>query len=197
MRRVRTAVLISGTGSNMVKLVEAAQDPTYPADIVFVLSNRPGAPGLARAQAMGIETAVVDHKAFATRDAFDAAVHAQLAARDIELVALAGFMRVLTPYFTRQWEGRMINIHPSLLPKHRGLDTYRRALEAGDTEHGATVHWVTAELDAGETILQQSYPIPGNATVADLQALMKPVEHSLYPKALELAANCVRDIYPA
>ena len=197
MRRIRTAVLISGTGSNMVKLAEAAQDPAYPAEIVFVLSNRPDAPGLAKAQAMGIQTAVVDHKAFATRDAFDAAVHAELSVRDIELVALAGFMRVLTPYFTRQWEGRMINIHPSLLPKHRGLDTYHRALEAGDTEHGATVHWVTAELDAGETILQQSYPIPGDATVADLQALMKPVEHSLYPNALEIAARRVRDIYSA
>lgn len=176
----------------MVALAEAAQNTDYPADIVFVLSNRPAAPGLQKARAMGIETAVVDHKQFRTRDAFDAAVHAELVSRDIELVALAGFMRILTPYFTRQWENRMINIHPSLLPKYKGLDTYRRALEAGDSEHGATVHWVTEDLDAGGIIAQRSLPIPRGATPESLAADLKPVEHTLYPEALAVAAKSLR-----
>lgn len=191
--RVRTAVLISGTGSNMVALAEAARAPDYPADIVFVLSNRPDAPGLAKAQALGLETATVDHKTFRTRDAFDAALHAELAARDIELVALAGFMRILTPAFTREWAGRMVNIHPSLLPKYKGLDTFRRALDAGDSEFGSTVHWVTEDLDAGKIIGQIALPVPEAATPDDLAALLKPAEHSLYPEALRVAAEAVRN----
>src|SRR5581483_10354842 len=155
MARKRVAVLISGRGSNMVALIEAAKDTAYPAEIVLVLSNDPAAAGLQRAAAAGIPTAVVDHKTFGKdRQAFERARQGELERHRIELVCLAGFMRLLTPWFVRQWQGRLLNIHPALLPAFKGLDTHARAIAAGVKEHGATVHFVVAEMDAGPVILQ-------------------------------------------
>ncbi len=151
VRRRRTAILVSGRGSNMTALIEAARDPAFPASIELVLSNRPDAGALPRAADARIATACVDHKAYADRETFERAVHATLKSHRIELVCLAGFMRVLTPWFIGQWEGRLLNIHPSLLPSFRGLHTHERALEAGVRLHGATVHYVVPELDAGRS----------------------------------------------
>ncbi|MGL4440096.1 MAG: phosphoribosylglycinamide formyltransferase [Bosea sp. (in: a-proteobacteria)] len=183
--RTRTAVLISGSGSNMLALAKAAQDPAYPAEISLVLSNQPDAAGLGKAATMGIATAVVDHRAFGPdRHLFDDAVHAMLVRHGIEFVALAGFMRILTPGFVQKWQGRMINIHPSLLPRFKGLDTHARAIEAGDAEHGCTAHWVVPDLDAGEIIAQVSVPVLAGDTEATLGARVLAQEHCLYPKAL-------------
>lgn len=190
--RVRTAVLISGAGTNMEALVRAARAPGYPSEIVLVLSNRPAAGGLARAEALGVATAVVDHRAHPDRGTFERAVHAELEARDVELVALAGFMRVLTPWFVGRWAGRMVNIHPSLLPRYRGLNTHSRVLEAGDAEHGATVHWVSEDLDGGEIIAQAGFSVPPGATPDTLAELVRDVEHTLYPAALRTAAASLR-----
>lgn len=188
MTKTPTAVLISGGGSNMLALVRAAKADGHPADIRLVLSNNPDAAGLARAAALGVESLALDHRPFGKdRPAFERALDAALAERSIGFVALAGFMRVLTPWFVERWQGRLVNIHPSLLPKHRGLDTHARALAAGDAEHGCTVHWVTAELDAGGVIAQAKVPVlPGD----DAKALAERVlaeEHRLYPDALATA----------
>ena len=190
-RRVRTAVLISGAGTNMQALVRAAEAEEYPADIVLVVSNRPGAKGLELAREMGIEALAVDHKAFADREAFEWELDAKLEAACVELVALAGFMRVLTPWFVRKWEGRLVNIHPSLLPKHKGLHTHRRVLEAGDARHGASVHWVSEALDAGAVIAQSYFDVPAGADEVDLAKRVQGLEHILYPKALGIAARKV------
>ena len=147
MPRLRTAVLISGRGSNMLALVDAARDPDYPADIRLVLSNRASAAGLEAARERGIEALALPHRNYPDRASFDAALSAELKARGIELVALAGFMRILTAGFIADWPGRKLNIHPSLLPKYPGLDTHARALAAGDAEAGCTVHLVTEALD--------------------------------------------------
>src|SRR6185503_9625129 len=148
MTRKRVAILISGRGSNMAALIEAAKAPDYPAEIALVVSNAPDAAGLARAKENGIATEVVAHKPFGKdREAFDRAVQAVLERYKIDIVCLAGFMRVLTPWFVGQWAGRMINIHPSLLPAFKGLNTHERAIAEGAAQHGATVHFVTAELD--------------------------------------------------
>ncbi|MDJ1157156.1 phosphoribosylglycinamide formyltransferase [Chelatococcus sp. SYSU_G07232] len=188
--RRRTAILISGRGSNMTALIEAARDPQYPADIVLVLSNRPEAAGLARATAAGIATAVIDHKLFGKdRAAFDQALDSVLAEHGIELVCLAGFMRVLTPWFVERWTGRMLNVHPSLLPAFRGLDTHRRALEAGVREHGCTVHFVVPELDAGPIIRQAALPVLPGDTEETLAARVLAQEHVIYPAALAQVAS--------
>jgi phosphoribosylglycinamide formyltransferase 1 len=190
VKRTRTAVLISGSGSNMLALAEAAQDPSYPAEIVLVLTNRPGAGGLAKAAALGIATASIDHRAFAQdRDAFEQALDLVLAKHDIEFIALAGFMRVLTSGFVSRWQGRLINIHPSLLPKFRGLDTHARAIEAGETEHGCTVHWVVPELDAGDIIAQARVPVLAVDDASSLAARVLIAEHALYPSALAQAIS--------
>lgn len=190
MARRRTAILISGRGSNMIALIEAARSPAFPAEIVLVLSNRPDAGGLARAAEAGIATAVVDHKLYGKdREAFERALDAALAAHGVELICLAGFMRVLTPWFVERWTGRMLNIHPSLLPAFRGLDTHRRALEAGVGEHGCTVHFVVPELDAGPTILQARVPVLPDDTEASLTARVLAREHEIYPEALRLVAS--------
>ena len=155
MPRKRVAVLISGRGSNMVALIEAAKEFTFPAEIVLVVSNAPSAQGMQRAAASNIATAVVDHKKFGKdREAFERALQSELEKSSIELICLAGFMRLLTPWFVKQWEGRMLNIHPSLLPKYTGLHTHERALAAGDLTAGVTVHLVTAELDCGPILGQ-------------------------------------------
>jgi phosphoribosylglycinamide formyltransferase-1 len=188
MRRIKTAVLISGNGSNLQALIDAAQAPDYPAEIALVISNVPGVLGLARASSAGIPSTVIPHGNFTSREGFDNAVDAVLTQYGIELVCLAGFMRVLSEWFTRAWAGKLINIHPSLLPKYKGLNTHARALEAGDTEHGATVHWVTPELDSGEIILQKSLPILADDTPETLKARIHTLEHEIYPKALRLVA---------
>jgi len=186
----RVAVLISGRGSNMTALIEAAKAKDYPAEIVVVVSNRPDAAGLGRAQQAGIATALIDHTAFGKdREAFERALDAQLQARQIDIVCLAGFMRLLTPWFVERWSGRMINIHPALLPQFKGLDTHRRVLEAGVEEHGATVHFVSAGMDEGPVILQKSVPVLGSDSEATLAARVLEVEHQIYPQALRMVAE--------
>lgn len=190
MKKLRLAVLISGRGSNMSSILDAARDPTFPASPILVLSNRPNAKGLETAQAAGIETASIDHKPFGKdREAFERQMNAALVAAKIEIVALAGFMRILTPWFVEQWAGRMINIHPSLLPKYRGLNTHQRAIEAGDTEAGCSVHWVNPDVDTGEIIAQATVPILSGDTPDSLAARILPEEHKLYPHALALACK--------
>jgi phosphoribosylglycinamide formyltransferase 1 len=186
----RVAVLISGRGSNMTALIEAAKAKDYPAEIVLVASNRPDTLGLARARQAGIATALIDHTAFGKdREAFERALDAELHAAHIDIVCLAGFMRLLTPWFVDRWTGRMINIHPALLPQFKGLDTHRRALEAGVEEHGATVHFVSAGMDEGPIILQKSVPVLRSDTEASLAARVLDVEHQIYPQALRLVAE--------
>jgi phosphoribosylglycinamide formyltransferase 1 len=190
MTKKRVAVLISGRGSNMTALIEAAAAPDYPADIVLVLSNEPDAAGLARAQHSGIATAVVDHRPFGKdRDAFERALDDALHAHRIDLVCLAGFMRLLTPSFVTRWSGRMLNIHPSLLPQFKGLHTHRRALEAGVKRHGATVHFVVPEMDSGPIVLQESVPVVEGDTEEALANRVLQVEHRIYPQALRLVAE--------
>ncbi len=186
----RVAVLISGRGSNMTALIEAAKAKDYPAEIVLVVSNRPDALGLTHAREAAIATAVIDHSDFGSdRKAFEAALDAELQAKQIEIVCLAGFMRLLTPWFVDRWSGRMINIHPALLPRFKGLDTHRRALEAGVEEHGATVHFVSAGMDEGPVILQRSVPVLGSDTESSLAARVLEIEHQIYPQALRLVAE--------
>lgn len=194
MRRVPTAVLISGRGSNMVKLVEAARDPAYPAEIALVLSNRALVPGLVYAEEQGIPTAVVESRAFkGDRAGFEAAMDAVLARHGIELVALAGFMRVLTEGFVERWRDRLINIHPSLLPSFRGLDTHARALAAGVRLHGCTVHLVRHGVDEGPILAQAAVPVLPDDDEAALAARVLAEEHRIYPAALAwLAGGRVR-----
>jgi phosphoribosylglycinamide formyltransferase-1 len=190
MTKKRVAVLISGRGSNMTALIEAARAPDYPADIVLVVSNRPDAAGLARAQQAGIATAIVDHTAFGEdREAFEHALDAQLRAQRIDIVCLAGFMRLLTPWFVARWSGRMLNIHPALLPQFKGLHTHRRALEAGVQRHGATVHFVVPEMDSGPIVAQDSVPVVAGDTEDTLARRVLEVEHRIYPQALRLVAE--------
>jgi phosphoribosylglycinamide formyltransferase-1 len=190
MARKRVAVLISGRGSNMAALIEAARDPAYPAEISLVLANVPDAGGLATAKAAGIATEVVDHKLFGKdRAAFEQALQAVLAKYQIEIVCLAGFMRILTADFVAKWQGRMLNIHPALLPQFKGLDTHRRALEAKVKEHGATVHFVVPEMDSGPIILQDAVEVRPDDTEATLAARVLAVEHRIYPQALKMLAE--------
>jgi phosphoribosylglycinamide formyltransferase-1 len=181
-------VLVSGRGSNMASLLEAAAEPGYPAAIVLVLSNRPGAGGLARAEAAGVPTALVDHKAFPDRDRFEHALDGVLREAGAEIICLAGFMRVLTPAFVERWTGRMLNIHPSLLPLFKGLDTHARALAAGVRVHGCTVHYVVPELDSGPIVAQAAVPVRWDDTEATLAARVLEAEHRLYPQALAAVA---------
>jgi phosphoribosylglycinamide formyltransferase-1 len=187
--RKRTAVLISGRGSNMRALVEAARSPDYPAEIVLVLSNRADADGIAFAKEAGIATAVVDHKIYAGRDEFEKSMQILLDLHRIELICLAGFLRVLTASFVQHWEGRLINIHPSLLPAYRGLDTHERALADGTKVHGCTVHFVVPALDDGPIIAQASVPVLDDDTPETLAARVLVQEHILYPAALEAVAS--------
>src|ERR1700720_1861927 len=190
MSRKRVAILISGRGSNMVALIAAAKAPDYPAEIALVISNRPDAAGLARAQAEKIPTAVVDHTRYGKdREAFERALQAELEAHRIELVGLAGFMRLLSPWLVERWRGRMLNIHPALLPAFKGLDTHRRALAAGAKTHGATVHLVVADMDSGPIVLQEAVPVREGDTVETLSARVLEIEHRIYPRALRLLAQ--------
>ncbi|MCX8504591.1 MAG: phosphoribosylglycinamide formyltransferase [Alphaproteobacteria bacterium] len=184
MRRIRTAILISGRGTNMVALIEAAKHPDYPAEIVLVISNDADAGGLARAQALGIETIAIPHGAFPTREAFETEIDRVLREYKVELVCLAGFMRVLTASFIEKWPNRLLNIHPSLLPELKGLHTHERALAEKATRHGCTVHFVVPELDAGPIIDQATVPILPDDTADTLAARVLEQEIKLYPKAL-------------
>jgi phosphoribosylglycinamide formyltransferase-1 len=189
MTRKRVAVLISGRGSNMAALIAAAKEATFPAAIVLVLSNRPAAAGLAAARAAAVATEVVDHAAYGEeREAFEHAMQAVLEAHQVELVCLAGFMRLLTPWFIGLWQGRLINIHPALLPAFKGLDTHARALAAGVKIHGASVHFVMPDMDSGPIIAQGAVAVRDDDTAETLAARVLAVEHRIYPAALSLLA---------
>lgn len=187
--RRRVAILISGRGSNMAALIEAAADPAYPAEIVLVVSNRAEAQGLAFAAARGIPTAVVEHAAYPDRESFDAAMEAHLRRHAVALVCLAGFMRILSDGFVERWSGRMLNIHPSLLPLFRGLHPHRQALAAGVCLHGCTVHVVVPELDSGPIIAQAAVPVLAGDTEKTLAERVLAMEHRLYPLGLRLVAE--------
>jgi phosphoribosylglycinamide formyltransferase-1 len=190
MDKKRVAVLISGRGSNMMALIEAAAAKDYPAAIVLVVSNRADAAGLARARQAGVPTMVIDHTAYGEdREAFERALDDVLAAHRIDLVCLAGFMRRLTPWFVTRWRGRMLNVHPALLPQFRGLHTHRRALQAGVKRHGATVHFVVPEVDAGPIVAQASVAVRPDDTEETLAARVLEVEHRIYPQALRALAE--------
>jgi len=189
MTRKRTAVLISGRGSNMTALIDAAADPDYPAEIAGVVSDKADAPGLGIAIARGIPVKVVARKDFADREAHDAAIDQAFGEFGAELVALAGYMRRLGTPLVGKWQGRMINIHPALLPSFKGLDTHRRALEAGLRIHGCTVHFVTADVDDGPIIAQAAVPVMTDDDEAALSARVLKAEHRIYPLALSLLAE--------
>lgn len=189
MTRKRTAILISGRGSNMTALIAAAADPAYPAEIVGVISDKADAAGLGIARARGIHTQVIARADYASKEAHDGAIDAALAALGTEIVALAGYMRILTARFVEKWQGRMINIHPALLPAFKGLDTHRRVLEAGLRIHGCSVHFVTVETDDGPLIAQAAVPVMIGDTEDTLAARVLKAEHAIYPMALGLVAQ--------
>jgi phosphoribosylglycinamide formyltransferase 1 len=187
--RRRVGILISGRGSNMRSLIEAAAAPDYPADIAVVISNRPGAGGLEIAAAAGVPALAIDHKAYPDKPAFEAAMTAALADHGVYLVALAGFMRLLSPVFIERWRDRLINIHPSLLPAYRGLDTHARAIADGARVAGCSVHFVRAEVDSGPIVAQAVVPILADDDPDALSARVLAAEHRLYPHALALVAS--------
>ncbi len=187
--KARVGILISGRGSNMMSLVEAAGTPDYPAEISVVISNRPDAAGLNWAQERGLETIAIDHKRFSGRETFEAELQACLVEKRVDLVCLAGFMRLLTAKFVNAWQGRLLNIHPSLLPSFKGLDTHQRALSAGVKITGCTVHFVVPEMDAGPIIAQAAVGVRPGDDEAALAARILKAEHKLYPHALELVAS--------
>ena len=187
--RKRVAILISGRGTNMAKLIEAAEDSAYPAEIVGVVSDTPEAPGLLFAGGKGIGTIALPRSDYAGKEAHDGAIDAALEELGADIVCLAGYMRVLTARFVEKWEGKLINIHPALLPAFKGLDTHRRAIEAGVRVHGCTVHFVTAETDGGPIIAQAAVPVLTGDGEADLAARVLKAEHELYPLALRLVAE--------
>lgn len=189
MSRKRVAILISGRGSNMQALIEAAKAPGFPAEIVGVFSNKADAPGLDFARANGVPTATRSHKDFATREDFDAVIDQTLTDWRVDYVCLAGFMRIFSNGFARKWTGRMLNIHPSLLPKYKGLHPHQQALDDGATVHGCTVHWVIPELDDGPAILQAEVPILPGDTAETLAARTLIAEHRIYPEALRMLAS--------
>lgn len=190
MTRRRVAILISGRGSNMTALIEAAASPDYPAQIDLVISNIAGAGGLAKASDAGLKAITVESKPFGKdREAFERKLHEVLVAHEIELVCLAGFLRLLTPWFVRQWDGRMLNIHPALLPAYKGLHTHERALTDGVKIHGATVHFVVPEMDSGPIIMQGAVAVLDDDTPETLAARVLDIEHQIYPDSLRLVAS--------
>ena len=186
MKKARLVILISGRGSNMQSIIRAIEAGELQADIAAVISNRPDAAGLQTASAAGIATQVINHRDFDSREAFDQQLAEQIDGYQPDYVILAGFMRILTAQFVEHFAGRLINIHPSLLPKFKGLHTHQRAIEAGEQEHGASVHFVTAELDDGPVILQAKVPVLKGDTPETLSARVLIEEHKLYPDALKL-----------
>lgn len=193
MTPLRLAILISGRGTNMEAILRAAEADDYPARPILVLSNRPDAQGLETAANAELSAVSVDHKAYGKdRESFERELQSVLIEHQIEMVVLAGFMRILTPWFVTQWTGRMINIHPSLLPKYPGLHTHQRALDAGDAEAGCSVHWVTEGVDEGGVIAQARVSVLANDTADTLADRVLGEEHKLYPKAVALAAEQIR-----
>ncbi len=189
-RKVRTAIFISGRGSNMMALVEAAKAADFPAEFVLVVSNDPEAGGLAWAAEHGLKTVAVDHKPFGKdREAHERLINDALMAEGVEFICLAGYLRVLTPFLVDTWAGRMINIHPALLPEFKGLHTHERAIEAGALEHGATVHWVSSGVDEGAIIAQARVPVFASDTADILGARVLAEEHKLYPAAVRQVLN--------
>lgn len=190
--RVRTAIAISGRGSNMSALIAAAREPAFSAEIALVVSDRPGAAGIEIARRIGIAAETIDYRSFSGRAEFEKALHARLLAAGVELVCLAGFMRILSAEFVEKWRDRILNIHPSLLPDLRGLNTHERALAEARAEHGCTVHYVSAELDAGPTIAQARVPVLAGDDAETLAARVLIEEHRIYPKALDAVARALR-----
>ncbi len=189
-RRERVAVLISGRGSNMEALIDAARDPAYPAEIALVIANNPDAPGLDTARASGIPALAIDHRPYRRdREAHERAIDAALREAGIDCVCLAGYMRLLTPFLTTRWSGRMLNIHPSLLPAYPGLHTHERVLAAGETRHGCTVHLVTDIMDEGPVLGQAEVPVLPGDTPETLAARVLAQEHVLYPAVLARHAS--------
>jgi phosphoribosylglycinamide formyltransferase-1 len=185
----RTAILISGSGTNLQAFIDRSAKGNLDASLELVLSNRDDAYGLVRAAAAGIPTEVIRHTDFHSREAFDRAMAERLDASGIELIALAGFMRILSPWFARRYQGRLLNIHPALLPRYPGLDTHQRVLDAGDMHHGSTVHFVTEELDAGPCILQGRLRVAPSVNADELKDRVQRVEHRIYPEALNWVAS--------
>jgi phosphoribosylglycinamide formyltransferase 1 len=188
-KKTRVVVLISGSGSNLQALIDAVDADELPIELVAVISNRPAVFGLERATKANISTVLLDHKNFADRESFDRALIERIDYYQPDLIVLAGFMRILTPEFTQHYLGRMLNIHPSLLPKFQGLHTHQRALEAGETQHGVTVHFVTAELDGGPAIVQASVPVLVNDDATSLAKRVQRQEHIIYPLAVKWFAE--------
>jgi phosphoribosylglycinamide formyltransferase-1 len=187
--RLRLGVLISGRGSNLQALIDAARDPAYPAEVALVISNKPDAAGLDRARAAGIATLVLKPKDFADKAAHEAAMTVALESAGVGLVCLAGYMRLLSPVFVQAWHNRLINIHPSLLPSFPGLDTHARAIEAGVWFHGCTVHYVRVEMDTGPILVQAAVPVGDDDTPDSLAARVLEQEHKAYPLAVRLVAE--------
>jgi len=185
----RIVVLISGSGSNLQAIIDASQDKDYPAEVVGVISNKADAYGLTRATNAGIESQALSHKAFESREAYDVALMAQIDNFKPDVIVLAGFMRILTPDFVQHYQGKLLNIHPSLLPKYQGLNTHQRAIDAGDKEHGVSVHFVTEELDGGPVILQAKVPVFEGDTSDDLAARVHEQEHRIYPLVVKWFAQ--------
>lgn len=189
MRKLKLGVQISGRGSNLQALIDACTDKNFPAEIVLVISNIPEVEGLNKAKAAGIPTLTIPHKAYATREAFEIALDEAHQKAGVELICNAGFMRIISPYLINKWRGRMINIHPSLLPSFPGLHTHQRALDAGALFSGCTIHYVEEEVDAGAMIVQAAVPILANDTADSLAARVLSYEHQAYPYAVKLIAQ--------
>lgn len=188
-KRCRAAILISGSGSNLQAFIDQVQNGQLELDIVTVISNRADAYGLQRAANANIPTSCIEHRSFADRETFDQAIAALLESLNVDLIILAGFMRILSPWFVRQFAGRILNIHPALLPAYPGLDTHQRVLDAGDKWHGSTVHFVTEELDGGPLVIQGRVTVNADESVAELAARVQSVEHQIYPQAAAMFAS--------
>lgn len=189
MHKIKTAVLISGRGSNMLAILKAAQDNEYPAVVEVVISNRPLAKGLEKAEELGIKTLILDHKAYKSKSEFEKDLDEILKNLRIQLICCAGFMRILSPWFVNRWKGKLLNIHPSLLPKYKGLNTHKRAINSGDIIHGCSVHFINSELDSGKVILQKRIKILEDDTPQTLSERLLVKELEAYPQALKIVAD--------
>lgn len=192
IEKLKLGIFISGRGSNLRAIIEACKDLNFPAEISVVLSNRPDAGGIVLAQKSGIKTEIVDHKNYKNRESFEAEIQARLENHDVDLIILAGFMRILTASFVKKWLDKMVNIHPSLLPDYKGLNTYERAINDGKTESGCTIHFVNADLDSGAIILQKRVAIHKDDTPDSLAARILEQEHKAYPEAIRIIASSLK-----
>ena len=191
IKKIKLAIFISGRGSNMLSIIDACKSPDFPAEISVVLSNNPDAQGLISAQKCNIDTKIIGHQKYNSRKEFEDAISERLKNYDIDLIVLAGFMRILTANFTDKWDGKIINIHPSLLPEYKGLNTHERAINDGKTESGCTVHFVSAELDSGSIIMQARVPILEDDTPDKLAARILEQEHKIYPEAIRQISSSI------